>query len=179
MKSDSIKVFISYSHDSEEHKQWVKRLASNLRSHGVDVILDQFHARIGGDLRFFMEDGLCESKLVLCICSEKYVLKVDNGEGGAGYESTIISYDLISNSKTDYIIPVIRNNTTKNKVPKFLYNKQYLDFSNDNDYFVKYEELLRRIYNEDQNNIPPLGENPFKKDLAQQIIEKTNIEKIK
>ena len=40
------KVFISYSWDTEngddEHKKWVRDLATKLRSHGVDVILDQF-----------------------------------------------------------------------------------------------------------------------------------------
>ncbi|WP_371826148.1 SEFIR domain-containing protein [Enterococcus gallinarum] len=35
------KVFISYSHDDTEHKLWVKELATQLRSHGVDIILDQ------------------------------------------------------------------------------------------------------------------------------------------
>ncbi len=43
------KVFISYSWDTEngddEHKKWVRDLATKLRSHGVDVILDQFDLR--------------------------------------------------------------------------------------------------------------------------------------
>jgi hypothetical protein len=33
-------VFISYSHDSDEHKNWIIQLATRLRSNGVDVILD-------------------------------------------------------------------------------------------------------------------------------------------
>lgn len=44
-------VFISYSHDNQNHNNWVLRLATNLRSHGVDAILDQFDLRIGKDLR--------------------------------------------------------------------------------------------------------------------------------
>lgn len=39
MKENPI-VFISYSHDSDGHKEWVKALATRLRHHGVDVILD-------------------------------------------------------------------------------------------------------------------------------------------
>ncbi|WP_370457663.1 SEFIR domain-containing protein [Rufibacter sp. XAAS-G3-1] len=35
------KVFISYSHDSNNHKDWVLQLATRLRLNGVDVILDQ------------------------------------------------------------------------------------------------------------------------------------------
>lgn len=179
MSTDNPKVFISYSHDSEEHKEWVKKLATDLRSHGVDAILDQFQARIGGDLRFFMENGLSESKLIICICSKEYVIKANSGKGGAGYETTIISNELIEDSNVDYFIPIIRNNSEKNKVPKCLYNKQYIDFSKDKQYYDKYSELLRRIYNEDQKLIPPLGKNPFENDLAKMIDDKTNLDKIK
>ena len=33
------RVFISYSHDSDAHKEWVRDLASFLVGHGIDVIL--------------------------------------------------------------------------------------------------------------------------------------------
>ena len=36
------KVFISYSHDSPEHRRWVSELGAKLRRNGVDVILDQW-----------------------------------------------------------------------------------------------------------------------------------------
>lgn len=32
------KIFISYSHDSLEHKQWVLELGSRLRNNGIDAI---------------------------------------------------------------------------------------------------------------------------------------------
>ena len=83
-------VFISYSHDDEKHENWVLKLATDLRSHGVDAILDQWDLRLGADLRFFMENGLSASKLVLCICSKTYVQKVNSGTGGAGYELSLI-----------------------------------------------------------------------------------------
>src|SRR5258708_6519779 len=35
------KVFLSYSHDSETHKDWVLKLATRLIANGVDVLLDQ------------------------------------------------------------------------------------------------------------------------------------------
>lgn len=182
MSTNNIKVFISYSHDSYEHKEWVRNLATDLRSHGVDAILDQFQARIGGDLRFFMENGLSDSKLVLCICSKDYVFKANRGKGGAGYETTIISNELIEDSNVEYFIPVIRNNpekAEKDKVPKCLYNKRYIDFSKDEEYYDSYLELLRRIYNEDQKLIPPLGKNPFENNMAILIDNKTNLDKIK
>ena len=54
MAEQNKKVFISYSWDSEEHKNWVLKLATDLRSHGVDVIFDQWDARLGKDLPFFL-----------------------------------------------------------------------------------------------------------------------------
>lgn len=74
------KLFISYSWDNEinnDHKNWVLKLATDLRRHGVDVILDQWDARLGNDLAFFMEQGLTNSQLVICVCSAQYTAKAN------------------------------------------------------------------------------------------------------
>lgn len=63
-------LFISYSHDNEEHKEWGAKFASNLSSHGVDVILDQWDLRLGDDLHFY-KNVLSKSNLVLVICSSQ------------------------------------------------------------------------------------------------------------
>lgn len=47
MESEIKKAFISYAWDNEEHKNWVLKLASDLRHHGIDAILDQWDARLG------------------------------------------------------------------------------------------------------------------------------------
>jgi len=39
---EKIKVFISYSHDSEEHRQRVLEFSDQLRDDGVDCWLDQY-----------------------------------------------------------------------------------------------------------------------------------------
>jgi hypothetical protein len=41
--SGSWTVFISYSWDSEAHKDWVSTFATRLRRDGIDTILDQTH----------------------------------------------------------------------------------------------------------------------------------------
>ena len=85
------KLFISYSHDSVEHKKWVLKLATDLRQHmGVDVTLDQWDLRAGSDLSLFMEQGLNDASLVLCVCSEQYVQKANAGTNGTGYEKMIM-----------------------------------------------------------------------------------------
>ena len=49
------KVFISYAHDSQEHKKWVLDLATMLRNNGVDAIIDQWELRPGDDLSLINE----------------------------------------------------------------------------------------------------------------------------
>lgn len=170
------KVFISYSQDNEEHKAWVLKLATNLRTHGVNAILDQWDLRLGNDLRFFMEQGLSSASLVLCVCSENYVNKVNNGNGGAGYEGMIMTQDLLSNANLDYIIPIIRNNSSNKKTPLAFGSRLYIDFTDDTEYFTNYQSLLERIYGEDITRKPPLGENPFDGSVARKISIKTEIE---
>jgi len=40
-------VFISYSWDSEAHKEWVLNLANNLIKNGIGVLLDQYDPSAG------------------------------------------------------------------------------------------------------------------------------------
>lgn len=173
------KTFISYSHDNDEHKAWVEKLAIDLRQHmGVDVIFDQWDLRIGSDLSLFMEQGLNEATLIICICSDEYVRKSNEGIGGSGYEKMILTSALIRNTNIDYIIPVMRCNTDK-KLPTFLGTKLYVDFSKDDGYLEKLGELVARIYNEDVSQKPPLGNNPYSKKAYNEITLKTDLEKTK
>ena len=176
------KVFISYSWDTEngddEHKKWVRDLATKLRSHGVDVILDQFDLRLGDDLPFFMEQGLTTSHLVICICSEKYTEKANAVTKGVGYEKRILANDLLSDSNIKFIIPIVKNNHLKKKLPTFLSGSLYVDFDNE-DFYNAYRALIERIYNIDTSNKPPLGTCPFVGNaLSDEITTKLNIEKV-
>lgn len=167
-------LFISYSWDNEinnDHKNWVKKLATDLIRDGVNVILDQWDARLGNDLDSFMEQGLTNSQLVICVCSAQYTAKANQRKGGVGYEKRIISNDLFSVANRDYVIPIIRNNPEK-VVPIFLKGLKYADFTNDLNYISKYGELLARIYDEDLKQKPPLGTNPF---TSSTISEKINL----
>jgi hypothetical protein len=69
--SQTPKIFISYSHDSSEHRNWVLKLASNLRENGIDAILDVWDLKPGDDVARFMEH-LASSDRVILVCSEHY-----------------------------------------------------------------------------------------------------------
>lgn len=78
-------VFVSYSWDSEEHRQWVRRLVGALRERGIDARSDVTHLRPGQDLGRFMEQA-DECDRVLVICTQNYMSRADGRVGGVGYE---------------------------------------------------------------------------------------------
>jgi len=154
------KVFISYSHDSQEHKKWVLDMATRLRNSGVDAIIDQWELRPGDDLPHFMETHLTDSDYVVMVCTEKYVEKANAGTGGVGYEKMIITADLLSNIDSNKIVPVIRQFGTHN-VPTFLKTKLFVNFSKDDDYEFSFDELVRTFHNAPIFKKPEIGNNPF------------------
>ncbi len=169
------KVFISYSHDNQKHKNWVLKLATHLREFGgVDVVLDQWDLILGNNLPFFMEQGLTNSNLVICICSDTYVEKANAGKGGVGYEKKILSADIMNDTSLNYIIPVMHNSSNKT-LPTFLSGAFYADFMDESLYYDKFRELVARIHNEDQSIKPPIGKNPFKHNEVSNTIS-TNVQ---
>ncbi len=159
--SSAPKCFISYSHDNDLHKEWVLNLATRLMKNGVDIILDQWDVRLGGDLPSFMEGGLTEADRVICICTETYVSKANGGSGGVGYEKMILTSELMSNINSKKIIPLIKNNDAPKVTPLFLQTKNYIDFRNETDYEKNYSVLINEIHGESIKARPALGNNPF------------------
>lgn len=155
--------FISYSHDSSPHKQWVAEFASRLRHNGVDVILDQWDLPPGGDAARFMEEGVSGASRVLVICTPEYVRKANEGTGGVGYEKLIITAELVQNLGSTKFIPIIRQGdgpgpTTK---PKFLGTRIHIDQRDGSLVEEEFEKLLRELHQAPAVSKPPLGKNPF------------------
>lgn len=155
------RVFVSYSHDSDEHKAWVLQLADRLIRNNVDVILDQYELKLGSDLPAFMEMGLGSSDRVLAVCSSPYVQKANDRKGGVGYERMILTANLMKDLDSNRIIPIVRSNHDQDVVPTFLSTRMYTDFRDPLQYELKYEELLREIHGVPMVARPALGPNPF------------------
>src|SRR5258706_11463158 len=103
------KAFLSYSHDSDAHKQWVLKLATDLMSNGVETTLDQWELRAGQDTVAFMLQGIAESDRVLMVCTAKYVAKAEKRSGGVGFEGLIITGELGQNIDTRKFVPLLRD----------------------------------------------------------------------
>jgi len=155
------RVFISYSHDSEEHMGWVLKLATDLRAWGVDAILDQWDLRLGEDLPSFMTRGIPNATRVILVCTEEYVAKANDGSGGVGYESLIITAGIYKNTATNKFLPVVRQDGAGAKLPQFMEGRFYVDFSDDASYSDGLEALVREIHGTPSSPKPPLGVNPF------------------
>ena len=138
------KVFISYSHDSLEHRRWVSELATKLHRKGVNVIFDQWELRPGDDLALFMERGIRDSDRVLAICTDSYVRKANAGEGGVGYEPMIVTRKLVEDVGTNKFIPITRQSLGEYKTPSFLGTQVYIDLPDEDQFDEKFNELLRK-----------------------------------
>lgn len=153
------------------HIKWVEKLANDLTTPwNIEVIIDKWNSRIGGDLNYFMEESVYNSRIILCICSENYVEKVNSRIGGAGYEGNLISSKVMTDITDENIIPLIRNNKLDEKMPRFFGNREYLDFNNDGVYIEELRRLVERIWNHDKSKIPAVaGGNPFKNDVSHEF----------
>ena len=98
------KAFVSYSHDSDDHKAWVSNFSKKLRSSGIDVILDQWDLEFGNDVAAFIESNIEDSDKVLIICTDQYVEKANSGKGGVGYEKTIVTRLIFLKTLFDSIV---------------------------------------------------------------------------
>ena len=97
--------FISYSYDSEAHKDWVKQLATRLRTDEIDVRLDQWDVVPGDLVPQYMEKAITDTDFTLIICTPQYKIKSDDRKGGTGYESNIITAEILAkNNERKFIL---------------------------------------------------------------------------
>jgi len=159
-EDESPKVFISYSWDSESHKEWVLKLAYLLIKNGVDAILDTWELKAGKDKDFFMENSLRISDKVLLIMTPNYKIKAENRKGGVGSEISMIRAEKFTNQETEKFIPIVRFGKREDCTPLFAKSLIDIDMSNDDDFEKSFEDLLRTIFEVPQFEKPTIGNRP-------------------
>lgn len=154
------RVFISYSHTSTEHEDWVEALGKFLRENGVDARLDAWHLRRGMDLPQFMTNELTLADRVVLVSDEKYAEKADGRVGGVGWETMIIQGDMarLSPESTKYVV-VVRSPTVDGGLPNYLRTKFVLHWNgtitDEKNRLLMLQELF------DVVRVPPLGRRPI------------------
>ena len=139
-------VFISYSHDNEDHKRWVESLAIKLKDNDVKVLFDMWNLQPSDDIPTFMENAINSADFVIVVCSSNYLQKIENREGGVAYEKAILSSKLMKDMKSINIIPIIRNNNINDfALPTFLGSKVAIDFRDEKNFCQNFKNLLHKL----------------------------------
>ncbi len=154
--------FISYAYDSPEHQRWVRQLADDLMSrYGVPVLLDQYELEAGHELTYFMESALERADKVLVILTPGYKNKAGDRQGGAGFEYSMISKEMMATQVSgDKFIPVLRAGQLEEAAPLYVQGRLYHDMRPAEPYGPQLHKLAKRLYNEPDLVKPALGPVP-------------------
>lgn len=142
------KVFISYSHDSDQHDQNVLQLSDRFNKNHIDCEIDQY---VNGSPEegwpLWMEKKISEADFVLVVCTKTYLDRVQRKEApgigkGVKWESLLTYQDIYENGSLNRkFVPIFFNPTEAEFLPKPLKAVTHYDLSKDN----KYEMLCRYL----------------------------------
>lgn len=147
VRKDKPKIFISYSHDSEEHKERVLSLSDELSHDGIDCKLDQHETSPPEGWPRWCARQFEDSKFVLVVCTESYLERFNNvapfGTGkGVKFEGYIITQELYDNdSLNTKFIPVIFSPEDAAFIPKPLKGSTVYTLENEDDYDSLYRHI--------------------------------------
>jgi len=122
----SPKIFISYSWDSEEHKQRVLKVTQYLKAQGIDCRIDQDYPGLNtpkDGWLLWMLDQLEQADFVLIICTKIYQQRMrrknEVGGRGAAWEGAVIMQELYNSRFQQHqkYIPVILDREDEQFIP--------------------------------------------------------------
>ncbi len=144
-----ITVFISYSHDSEAHRDKALALSERLRDDGINTILDQY---VNGSPEQgwprWMLDQLDAATFVLVVCTETYYRRFRGHEApgkgkGVDWEGALITQELYdARSRTLKFVPVFLSDAAPDWVPEPLRSISYYTLTSETAYQSLYDFLL-------------------------------------
>lgn len=151
------KVFISYSHDSQPHRDFVRGLSDQLRTDGLDCQIDQYVNGFPPEgWQRWMENQIEAADFVLLVCTETYLRRYRGQEtvGGNGvtFEGVVISQTLYDHYYRNIkFVPVLPEGGGFGHVPLPLkaYNTYTLP--------KQYDSLYRYLTGQPEHIAPPVG----------------------
>jgi hypothetical protein len=136
-------------------KDFVVRLARDLRSHGIKAWLDDWSMPPGESLTDAMERGIEESDVMLLVLTPASVAAIRHGTGGVAFE-VHIGEDRRFTDSHFRMIGILRKSCHP---PSKLRNRlgRWLDFQDDTQYLRRLNELVRWIRDPDGDLGPLVG----------------------
>jgi hypothetical protein len=157
--SDTTKIFVSYSHDSEVHADRVLALANQLRDDGIDAILDQYITSPPEGWPRWMDKQIRDANFVVMVCTETYYRRVmgeeQPGQGlGVRWEGNLIYQYLYDNETVNRkFIPILFEGGKPAHIPVPVKGVSF--------YYVEtlsgYEEFYRRLTDQPRARRRELG----------------------
>ncbi len=164
------KVFISYSHDSEEHRARVLALADRLNRQHVDCEIDQYVQGTPAEgWPIWMERMMEQSVFVLVVCTEVYLKRVKREEPsgvgkGVKWESLLSYQQIYDNDSLNLkFVPLVFAPSDAAHIPAPLKAATYYNPTDEEGYLALYRYLSgqpRAIKPkpEDRLELPPLNQ---------------------
>lgn len=155
----SPKVFISYSHDSQEHKERVLALADRLREDGIDSSIDQYEDSPPEGWQRWMLNQVEAADYALLVCTQQYDRRFrgqeEVGKGkGVTWEGGVIIQELYdAQGQNSKFIPVTFTSEDSEFIPSPLRSATIYRL----DTVDGYELLYRRLTNQPRTRKPVLG----------------------
>lgn len=155
------RVFISYSHDSAEHRDRVRLLADRLIRDGVDCVIDLDEPNPPEGWWRWMDRQLADADFVLVVCTAGYFQKATARRQAAGQGATFESVLLVQTLYDSWMenkkfIPVLFADLPTSEILPAL--RPYSRYRLDHD--AEYTELLRHLTGQPKRVRPPLGRVP-------------------
>ncbi len=156
-----VRVFISYSHDSDEHRERVRGLGASLSRDGCDCRLDVYRDT-DEDWPSWMTRQLREADFILCVVTETYARRFRDQELpdqglGVGWEAGLIRRLLYAKKlHNDRILPAAFDGADRQHIPLELQGYDFFML----DAPAGYESLLRRVLKRPLHAKPATGTPP-------------------
>jgi tetratricopeptide (TPR) repeat protein len=156
------RIFVSYSHDSEEHIARVVGLAERLTAAGCECALDLYESHPPEGWPQWMDRQLDEADFVLVVCTEGYYRKAKGDGprvgGGVRFESVLIVQELHDDGmRSAELVPVLFDELADGLILRPLrgFSRYRVDQPRG------FEDLLRHLTNQPRRIRPALGPVPL------------------
>ena len=149
----TLRAFISYKWDTNEHLGWVEKLAAALRASGIDALLDRWEVKLGESFTDYMQEHISTADVILFVITPDAVKAAEapKGKGGAlKFEVQMMNARRMVEGTR--IIGVYRSG---DRPPRYLRDHRYIDFRDDREFEHSLKELVEDLLG--RSGPPKLG----------------------
>jgi hypothetical protein len=151
------RVFISYSDDSDAHRDRVLALADRLRGDGIESLLDQYVVHPSEGWPSWTQQQIVDADFTILVCTPTYNRRFEGKESpgigtGTTWEAWLIKQNLYEASGRNHkMIPVVFDDAESGAVPLVL--RPFTRYRVPSGY----DELLRHLTGQPKSPAPPVG----------------------